>query len=470
MAKKKVKKAEEPRGDVINYSHETSYVPPSEDAVKEQLEWFRDQKLGFMVHWGPYSQLGVVESWQLSEGDADWARDGVDWASDGDDLREKYFGLANTFNPLRFHPDQWARFAKDAGFRYLVFTTKHHDGFCMFDSQYSDYKTTSPDCPFHTHKYADIARHLFDAFREEGLGIIPYFSKPDWHCPWYWAPGQEKPIAFNRNPTYNPLEKPELWNKFVEFTHNQMMELVTDYGPVKGLWLDGGQVKPRNNQDLRMEEFAKKSREHTPALMIADRTVGGPFENYITPEMTVPDHAISVPWESCVIIGGGFSFAFGADYKNQRELVHLLMRVVSRGGNLALNLGGQPDGRLPRQGMMSALQLGEWLKTYGEAVYETRLANPHALNIKQGRQELEVVFTQNEHKGRVYAVVLLKEEQKPINKLRLPISLLPRRAIDLKDGAELMIEEGSRHFTIQLQKAIDPREEPALVLALEHTV
>ena len=281
-----------PRGDVINHSPSENYVWPTDPEVLKKLEWFQDQKLGFMVHWGPYSQLGIMESWSLSDGDAHWSRKEVDWADNGEQLRERYFALNKTFNPLRFHPEDWADFAHRAGYKYLVFTTKHHDGFCMYDTKYSDYRITAPDCPFHTHPKADIARHLFDAFRAKGLGIIPYFSKPDWHCPWYWAPNQERPIAYDRNPTYDPREKPELWNQFVRFTHAQMMELVTTMGPVEGLWLDGGQVRPHNGQDLRMAEFAEKARKAVPGLLIADRTVGGPYENYITPEQTAPEHAL----------------------------------------------------------------------------------------------------------------------------------------------------------------------------------
>ena len=166
----------------------------------------------------------------------------------------------------------------------------------MFDSKYTDYKVTSPDCPFHTHKYANIVKHVFDAFREEGLGIGAYFSKPDWHCPWYWAEGMEKPVGIDRNPTYDPAEHPELWNQFVEFTQNQMMELVEDYGPIDILWLDGGQVNPKNmHQDIRLHEVAEKARKIKPDLLFADRTVGGEFENYITPEQSLPPYPIHVP-------------------------------------------------------------------------------------------------------------------------------------------------------------------------------
>lgn len=153
---------------VHNYSGEEAYVWPEDPRVLKKLEWFRDQKLGLMMHWGPYSQLGIVESWALSDADADWSRDGIDWEVTGEEFKKEYFGLNKTFNPLRFEPEKWADLAKEAGMKYLLFTTKHHDGFCMWDTQYSDYKITAPECPFHTHKYADICAHLFESFRKRG--------------------------------------------------------------------------------------------------------------------------------------------------------------------------------------------------------------------------------------------------------------------------------------------------------------
>lgn len=365
------------RGDIINHSEENDYVQPQEQAVREKLEWFRDQKFALMVHWGAYSELGICESWPLSEEDAVWSRKSYTWEEDAALFRQQYVDLNKSFNPLRFQPEEWADFARDAGFRYFIFTTKHHDGFCMYDSQYSDYKVTAPSCPFHTHKYANIAKHLFDAFRKNGIAIAPYFSKPDWHCPWYWAENQALPVAHWRNPTYDMKAHPELWESFVKYTHNQLMELVTDLGPVDILWLDGGQVRPQNGQDIRLMELANKARQLNPGLILADRTVGGETENYITPEQQVPDHYISVPWESCVTIGRSFSFNYEDDLKTLRQLVHLLVDVVGKGGNLALNIGAQPDGRLPLKARQRALELGAWLQVNGEAIYATRALSPY---------------------------------------------------------------------------------------------
>ncbi|MBE5776213.1 MAG: alpha-L-fucosidase [Clostridiales bacterium] len=399
------------RGDIINHSEVSDYVVPKEAAVRDKLEWFQDQKFALMVHWGAYSELGMCESWPLSEEDAVWSRKEYQWEKDPETFRQQYVSLNKSFNPLRFVPDEWASFAKEAGFRYFIFTTKHHDGFCMYDSKYSDYKVTAPDCPFHTHKYRNIAKELFDAFRKEGIAIAPYFSKPDWHCPWYWAQGQKYPVAHWRNPTYDPTEKPEIWNQFVEYTHNQLTEIAEDLGPVDILWLDGGQVRPQNGQNIRLMELADKLRQKNPGLILADRTVGGETENYITPEQQVPDHLIPVPWESCVTIGRSFAFSYEDDLKSLRQLVHLLVDVVGKGGNLALNIGAQPDGRLPVKARERALELGAWLNVNGEAIFGTRALAPYFAG--------DWSFTQN--KDNRFAILRLPEGENLPRRITVPL-------------------------------------------------
>jgi len=360
-----------------NYSPEDRYVAPDDPVLIERLEWFKDQKLGLMMHWGPYSQLGLVESWALSDADAEWSRVGIDWVEDPEEFKQQYFALNTTFNPIRFQPDVWADLAADNGFRYLVFTAKHHDGFCMWDTKQTNYKITAPDCPFHTHKYADVCKHLFEAFRKKGLAIVCYFSKADWHCPYYWAPGMKRSRPSWRGPSYDPSQYPELWEKFVNFTHAQIMELMSEYGRIDILWLDAGWVRPETGQDIRIGEVVEKARKLQPWLICADRTVGGPYENYVTPEQTIPDRPMSIPWESCITMGTSFSFAYEDTYKSLRELVCILAEVVAKGGNLALNVGPQPDGRLPRGAVRCMKELGSWLKSYGEAIYGTRPCAPY---------------------------------------------------------------------------------------------
>lgn len=162
---------------VHNYSAAETYVCPTDPAVLQQLEWFRDQKLALMMHFGLYCQPGMVASWALSDKDSDWSRHQVNW-TDGETFKKQYFSLNRSFNPVRFQPEEWAQMAEDCGFRYLLLTTKHHDGFCLWDTKYTDYKTTAEDCPFHEHKNADIVKSMFDAFRAKGIGIGAYFPKP----------------------------------------------------------------------------------------------------------------------------------------------------------------------------------------------------------------------------------------------------------------------------------------------------
>ena len=335
--------------------HSTSpadrYVAPEDPLLLERLSWWQDQKLGLMMHWGPYAQLGIVESWALSDEDANWSRKDIDWETDPEKFCRQYRALNQTFNPVRFQPDRWASLARASGFRYLIFTTKHHDGFSMWDTKQSDYKITGPACPFHTHRYADICRHLFDAFRREGLAIGAYFSKADWHCPDYWVPGKRE--ATWRGPGYDPGADPARWEQFVQFTHNQILELTGQYGRIDILWLDAGWVNAANGQDIRLGQVVDKARQTQPWLICADRTVGGPYENYVTPEQTVPSEPLGIPWESCITLGTAFLSAMKTT--SSLESSSRSWSTSCQGRQPTLNVAPQPDGRLPA-GAISRLE------------------------------------------------------------------------------------------------------------------
>jgi alpha-L-fucosidase len=202
----------------------------TEPWLAQRLEQFQDLKFGFMMHWGIYSQWGCIESWPLVEADA-WARpdDLRAWTERGKDLawfKRDYCALAKSFNPVNFDPDQWARVAKSAGMKYVVFTTKHHDGFCMFDTRLTDFRVTAAEVPFHSNARANVVREVFKAFRKKGFLIGAYFSKADWHSPDYWSPEAPAPT---RNPNYDTQAQPEKWAKFVAFTYGQIEELMTGY-------------------------------------------------------------------------------------------------------------------------------------------------------------------------------------------------------------------------------------------------
>ncbi|MFD2329604.1 alpha-L-fucosidase [Cohnella sp. GCM10020058] len=419
------------------------YVQPDRPEVLESLERFGDRKLGLMMHWSSACQLGIYESWCMSEDSAAWSKQDVDWTDDMDEFRRQYRGLRTTFNPIRFQPDAWADLAKECGFEYLLFTTKHHDGFCMWDTQTTDYKITSPNTPFHAHKHADIVRHLFDAFRERGIAVHAYFSKPDWSSPDYWSPAFAWPDGrTDRNVNYDVSEHPERWERFVRFTHAQIRELLTHYGRIEALWLDGGWVRPDNKgQDVRIGEIVEEIRATTqPHLLAVDRTVGGAYENFITPEQTVPDEPILVPWESCVTVGKRFSFNFDDTFKSPRQLVHLLVGIIAKGGNLALNIAPQPDGRLPGGGIEALRGLGSFVRRYGEAIYGTRACAPYLSG--------NMAFTR---KGdTVYAFYLYADETvEPLSEFELPDTFTVIRSVSLLGGegeAELVTETGRPPF------------------------
>lgn len=424
---------------VHNYSAVDTYVKPTDPAVLEKLEWFQDQKLALMIHWGIYCQLGIVASWALSDKDADWSRHQVNWTDDGEKFKEQYYALNKSFNPIRFQPEEWAQTAKDCGFKYLILTTKHHDGFCLWDTRYSDYKVTAPDCPYHVSEHADLVKSMFDAFREKGLGIGAYFSKADWHTPYYRTPELPDPNPSDRGPMYSPAAEPERWENFVQYTKNQVLELCEGYGPIDILWFDAGWVCASNGQDIRLGEIVDEARKIQPGILSVDRTVGGPYENYVTPEMCVPEEPLGVPWESCLTLGADFTYEYADRYKSPRELVNTLVGIVAKGGNLALNVSPQPDGRIPVDAMDSLRGLGEWLKVYGEAIYGTRVCAPY--------QSGNISFTR---KGdAVYAIRLFPVAQESVDfKLFIPYAGKVSKVTMLDSGEDVSFVPGEGGITV----------------------
>lgn len=384
---------------VHSYTAREKYItPPS--PIKEKLEWFKDLKLGFMVHFGLYAQLGIVPSWGMVDDQKHWSRDpdefgpGANWTDDANKLREEYFGLIRSFNPIRFNADEWADLAEENGFKYLIFTTKHHDGFCLWDTEFSDYKVTSPECPYSTHENADITKKVFDAFRKRDLPIAAYFSKPDFHHPDFWQSEVWHEKGTTWEPTYDIKEQPEKWEAFTEFTHSQLKELVSKYGKIDILWLDGSICTHVFNHEINLDKLVKEVRAINPELIVADRCAETEHENYLTPELTIPDEVIDVPWESCMTIGHGFQYVYDDDYKSASEIIEMLLEIVCKGGNLALNISPQPDGRMPKNAIKVLRQMGAWLKENGEAIYKTRPCAPYKKD--------NIFFTQT--KDCIYAV------------------------------------------------------------------
>lgn len=367
------------------------YVPETDPLVIQKVEQWQDLKFGLLMHWGTYSQWGIVESWSICAEDEGWCRRSnpnyVEYKRD-------YENLQTTFNPVDFDPAKWAKAAKNAGMKYVVFTTKHHDGFCMFDTKLTDYKITGTKTPFSNNPQANVAKEIFNAFRTEGMWTGAYFSKPDWHNENYWWPNF---ATSDRNVNYDVKVYPERWEKFVQFTHGQIMELMGgEYGKMDILWLDGGWVKKMTdeevykyitskgykftriqNQDIRMDELVAKAREKQPGLIVVDRAVYGKNQNYLTPENRVPEKALPYPWESCIIAGGSWSWLPKAKYMSGNEAVHLLVDIVVKGGNLLLNIAPGPEGQWHDAAYTMLQEIGEWMKINSEAIYGTRAIAPY---------------------------------------------------------------------------------------------
>ncbi|MCO5950624.1 alpha-L-fucosidase [Mucilaginibacter flavidus] len=388
------------------------YTPPDDPAVQQKLAQWQDLKFGLFMHWGPYSEWGVVESWSLCPEDEGWTQRKGPYGADYNTYKTAYENLQTTFNPTHFDPDKWVRAAKDAGMKYVVFTTKHHDGFSMFDTKQTDYKITSAKTPFSTNPKSNVAKEIFNSFRKENFMIGAYFSKPDWHSPYYWWPYFPPK---DRNVNYDPAKYPERWQQFKDFTYNQLQELMTGYGKIDILWMDGGWVRPlrkadsalahemgnRYNQDIDMPKIAKMARANQPGLIMVDRAVPGAYENYTTPEQQVPAAPLSYPWESCITMGNSWSYVPGDKYKSSQQIVQLLVKIVSRGGNLLMNIGPGPDGDWDPEAYNRLADIGKWIKINGEGIYASKAIAPYS--------DGDIFFTQTNGGNNEYAFLLGNE-------------------------------------------------------------
>lgn len=388
------------------------YKSPKDAKVAENLAHWGDKKFGLFMHWGIYSIPGIVESWSINAEDANWIP--RDSTLNYEEYKKWYFDLNKQFNPVNFDPSIWANYAKKAGMQYVVFTTKHHDGFAMFDTKQTNYKITAPDVPFSTSSKANVTKEIFDAFRKEGFMIGAYFSKPDWHSEFYWWPRYATP---DRNNNYDIRLHPQRWQQFKKQTFNQIEELMTSYGKIDILWLDGGWVRPKAtineevlswgapipawDQDIDIPNIAQMARTKQPGLMIVDRTVHGEYENYQTPEQKIPEKPLNYPWETCMTMGDAWGYVSNDNYKSTNVLIHLLIDIVAKGGNFLLDVGPKPDGTFPEPVLQRLLEIGKWMDLNNEAIYATKPIAPYKTE--------NVCFTQSKN-GHVYALYLIDEK------------------------------------------------------------
>jgi alpha-L-fucosidase len=296
--------------------------------------------------------------------------------------------------------------------------------------------------------------------------IGAYFSKPDWHSPDYWWPYFPTP---DRNPNYDIRKYPERWARFVAFTHAQVDELMSRYGKVDILWLDGGWVqkltdaeikdeinKPDykfmhvQSQDIDMPRLVAEARARQPGLIVVDRAVPGPYQDYLTPEARVPKEALSYPWEVPMPMATSWSYVPNDRYKSARVLVQMLVDVVAKGGNLLLNIGPGPDGAWDNAAYDRLAALGAWMKVNSEAIYSTQAIAPYV--------EGKFRFTRSK-RGAAYAIYLPAEGETllPAELTVTSFAPAPGATVSLLGGKrKLSWRKSGTGFTITI-----PRDEPA---------
>ena len=384
--------AQEAQSFVHQQSNTEDYVWPTDPQVLTKLKHWQDQKFGVLMHWGLYSVPGIVESWSICS---------EDWI-----VRERkptyeedkawYWSQKDSLNPVNFDPSKWADVMKKAGMKYMIFTTKHHDGFCMFDTKYTDFSIAHG--PFGKDPRHNIAKEVFDAYRNKGFMIGCYFSKPDWHSKWFWNPYYATP---NRRINYKKQQHPDWWQNYRKFTQNQLNELTTDYGNIDILWLDGGWI---TGEEIGLDTILVDARKRNPGMISVDRTIRGKNENYQTPEQGIPAKQLDIPWESCITLSHAWGWTPNAKFKSPNKVIGILSEIVAKGGCLALGVGPKADGTLQPEVVNTLLKIGSWLNKNGQAIYST----VNAAHYNDGK----VWFTADKNGKTLYAIYALEDGEK----------------------------------------------------------
>jgi len=295
-----------------------------------EVEWFSQARFGMFIHWGIYSIPARGEWVRLVE------RIPAD----------EYEPLAKRFNPRRYHPEAWVALAQEAGMKYMVLTTRHHDGFSLFDSEVSDF--TAPK----TAAKRDLVAEYVEACRKRGMGIGFYYSLLDWRYPAYFS---------------GPEKDPKGWAKLLEYVHTQVRELCTNYSRIDVLWYDGGW--PWDAAAWQSAKLNAMVRKLQPHILINNRS-------QLPEDFDTPEQQISAPkdpkrlWETCMTMNDNWGYSAGDNnWKSTSQLIHNLVRCASGAGNYLLNVGPKRDGTIPAPSVRRLKEIGKWMKVNGEAIY-----------------------------------------------------------------------------------------------------
>ena len=332
-------------------------------AVKPDVKWFEDARFGMFVHFGPYSVLGDGE-----------------WVMNNRPIKtNEYKRLQDFFNPQEFSAAEWVRIAKSAGMKYIAFTSRHHDSFSNWDTKQSDWNIMN------TPYGKDIVRQLADECHKQDMKLVLYYSILDWMRSDYQYETGRTGKGSGRT------EKSD-WNSYINFMKAQLTELLTNYGPIAGIWFDGhwDQTEHENRTDQstyvdwHYPEIYELIHRLQPECLIANNHHLPPFEgeSYQIFERDVPgenkgglsgQEVSKLPLETCQTINGSWGFDITDDkYKSTKELLHLLIRTAGTGANLLLNVGPMPNGKIQTECVERLQQMGEWMDKYGYTIYGTK--------------------------------------------------------------------------------------------------
>ena len=418
-------------------AEEKPYVWPTDEAVLEKLDAWRDLKFGVLFHWGIYSVPGIVESWSLCSDDSPWHQrpEGTDY----EDYKNWYFALNEAFYPRNFDPVGWAEIMADAGMKYMLFTSKHHDGFCMYYSKYTDYSIAKG--PFRKHPQNNVGLHVAEAFRAQGFWTGWYFSMIDWHNEWFWHPSY---AAGTAKQNYRKDRHPDWWKNYLDFAVNQMDELTTDYGQVDIMWLDAAGWVQGDEYDL--DGFLSGARERNPGMLCIERGVGGKNENYQTPELRIPETQLDYPWESCIMLTNYWSWHPVQSYKSSRTLLNMLIEIVAKGGSLVLGVGPTGDGEIEEEAVARLREIGLWLQSYGKAIYGTRNAEIY--------NDGNTWFTASKDGETLYAIYALEEGEVLPTEIEWTGNVPEGKIFEIKSGKSVKFEVLGERVKLTLPKGL----------------
>ncbi len=413
------------------------YTPT--DAVLKSRQEFQDDKFGIFLHWGTYSVLGKGE-WVMYN-------DGLNY--------QEYPHIADMFNPNHFDAEAWVKAFKAAGAKYITFTTRHHDGFSMWDSEASDYNVVDK-----TPYGKDIVKQLADACHKYDIKLHLYYSHMDWQRLDY-------PIGKHGNVEGRPTNE-QNYAHYFQFMNDQLTELLTKYGDIRAVWFDGywDHNADKTPFDWRLPEQYKLIHDLQPACMVGNNHHTTPFEGEDyqlferdqpgdnTAGMSGGQKVAQLPLETCQTMNGSWGYNVNDHaYKSVDDLIRLLVKTAGKNANLLLNIGPKPDGTLPTEALERLQAIGDWMSANGEAIYGTRGSIIDSTNIKNDGQNPNPNWVSTSKGNKLYVHIL------NYSQTSLTLPLAPGRVLSacmFSDKAEVGIGAASEANKVTLQLPVTP--------------